>query len=195
MQPSVCDVPPSASGARDLCAASPLPWTRYALFFGLAMGGCAIDLATKSWAFGWLGPPPSPKWWIVPDLLGIETSLNRGALFGLGQGWVFVFAGLSVVALVAILVWLFVLGAARELLLTVALACISAGVLGNLFDRLGLHGLRELDGDLVFAVRDWILVMIYRWHWPNFNVADSLLVCGAALLVWKAWHAESPQAS
>lgn len=191
MQPSVCGVPPSASEARAIGPACAVPWTRYVLYFGLAVGGCALDLATKSWAFGWLGPPPSPKWWIIPDVLGIETSLNRGALFGLGQGWVFVFAALSVVALMAILLWLFALGAARDPLLTVALGCISAGVLGNLFDRLGLHGLRELDGDLVFAVRDWILVMIYRWHWPNFNVADSLLVCGAALLVWKAWRPEA----
>lgn len=193
MHPSVCDVPPSASGARVVSRDSAIPWNRYVLFFGLAAGGCAADLATKSWAFGWLGPPPSPKWWIVPDVLGIETSLNRGALFGLGQGLVFVFAGLSILALVAILVWLFGLRAASDPLLTVALGCIAAGVLGNLFDRLGLHGLRELDGDRVFAVRDWILVMIYRWHWPNFNVADSLLVCGAALLVWKAWRPESAQ--
>jgi len=35
-------------------------------------------------------------------------------------------------------------------------------------------------------VRDWILVMIGHWPWPNFNLADSLLVVGAALLIWHA---------
>ena len=28
--------------------------------------------------------------------------------------------------------------------------------------------------------------------WPIFNIADSLLVCGAALLVWHAVRAEHP---
>ena len=46
-------------------------------------------------------------------------------------------------------------------------------------------------GDPVYAVRDWILVMIGSFHWPNFNVADSLLVCGAALLVWHAFRQEA----
>ena len=29
--------------------------------------------------------------------------------------------------------------------------------------------------------------MIGRWPWPTFNLADSSLVCGAALLVWHAF--------
>ena len=72
------------------------------------------------------------------------------------------------------------------------LGCVTAGILGNLYDRLGLPGLRWIAnpphhaGDPVHAVRDWILVMIGPWHWPNFNVADSLLVCGA-LLVWHSF--------
>ena len=33
--------------------------------------------------------------------------------------------------------------------------------------------------------------MIGHWHWPTFNLADSSLVCGAALLVW---HASLPKA-
>jgi len=35
-------------------------------------------------------------------------------------------------------------------------------------------------------VRDWILVMIGPYPWPNFNLADAMLVCGAALLAWHA---------
>ena len=37
-------------------------------------------------------------------------------------------------------------------------------------------------GTPVHAVRDFILVMIGGWPWPTFNLADSSLVCGAALL-------------
>ena len=39
------------------------------------------------------------------------------------------------------------------------------------------------------AVRDWILLQAGNLPlppWPNFNVADSMLVCGAVLLVWHA---------
>ena len=52
-------------------------------------------------------------------------------------------------------------------LLTMALGCVTAGILGNLYDRLGLPGLAGTStaplhqaGEPVHAVRDWILVMI-----------------------------------
>jgi signal peptidase II len=39
------------------------------------------------------------------------------------------------------------------------------------------------------AVRDWILLRYGAFTWPNFNIADSLLVCGAGLLLWHSfWH-------
>ena len=111
----------------------------------------------------------------------------------MGQGFWPLFAALSVAAAVGIVVWLFALGAARDWLLTVALALVTAGILGNLYDRLALHGLVGLAGAPIHAVRDFIVMFqIGQWHWPNYNLADSSLVCGAALLVW---HAFSHQAS
>lgn len=169
------------------------------VFFGLAVVGCLVDLATKSWIFGWLGMPgEKPIQWIWPGVLGFETSLNEGALFGLGQGMVVVFAILSVLAAIGVLYWLFIAGAARDLLLTVALGLVTAGIFGNLYDRLGFPGLHwnyanalHQVADPVYAVRDWILVLIGRFHWPNFNIADSLLVSGAFLLVWHAMRQDS----
>lgn len=173
-----------------------VPLNRYIVFFSIAITGCLVDLATKSWISGWLGYDPGPTWWIWEDVLGFKTNLNEGALFGMGQGWVIGFAALSVAAAVGIFCWLFCAGAARDWLLTVALGCVTAGILGNLYDRLGLPGLewyaghpQHFEGEPVYAVRDWILVMIGRWPWPTFNIADSLLVCGAALLVWHAFLA------
>jgi len=169
-----------------------VPANRYVVFFSVTTAGCLLDLATKRWVFHLLGMPGGPIWWLWPNVVGLQTSLNEGALFGLAQGWVGLFAVLSILAAVAILVWLFYAGAARDLLLTFALSCISAGILGNLYDRLGLPGLTWLNhpahgvGEPVYAVRDWILVMIFGRPWPNFNLADSLLVCGAAMLVWQA---------
>jgi signal peptidase II len=176
-----------------------VPWNRYVVFFTLAIAGCLVDLATKSWIFNWLGMPGErPIWWIWPGVLGFETSLNEGALFGLGQGMVVVFAILSVLAAIGVLYWLFIAGAAQDFLLTVALGLVTAGIFGNLYDRLGLPDLSwnyanalHQVGDPVYAVRDWILVLIGRFHWPNFNIADSLLVSGAFLLVWHALRQEN----
>jgi len=170
-----------------------VPPNRYIVFSFIAVAGCVIDLATKSWMFGHLGWPNTPVWWIIPEVFGFRTSENTGALFGFGQGWVWVFSALSVVAAVGIVVWLFYAGAARDWLLTIALGCVTAGISGNLYDRFGLHGLKwypghpdHLPGEPVYAVRDWIHVMIGTYAWPTFNIADSLLVCGAILLVWHA---------
>ena len=168
-----------------------VPPSRYVLFLVIAVGGCLVDLATKQWMFAHLDTLGRP-WWIWPGVFGFQWSLNAGALFGFGQGHALAFAGLSILAAAAVLYWLFVAGAARDRLLTIALALVAAGILGNLYDRLGLHGLRNRMGEPVYAVRDWILVMIGPWQWPNFNLADSLLVCGALLLVWHSFYRGDP---
>ncbi len=167
-----------------------VPLNRYLFFLALVVGGCLLDLGTKAWIFHRLGFP-ADKWWLWEGVFAFETSLNEGALFGIGQGRVALFSVMSVLAAVAICVWLFVAGAARQWLVTAASGLITAGILGNLYDRLGLPGLRWPDaapplheaGDPVFAVRDWILVMIGSWPWPNFNLADSMLVTGAGLII------------
>lgn len=170
-----------------------VPANRYFVFFSIAIIGCVVDLATKSWIVGRLGVAPARPWWLWTDVFGLQVSLNDGALFGMGEGKVVLFVSLSIVAALGILIWLFLAGAARDWLLTIALGSVFAGILGNLYDRIGLPGLKwyaghphHAAGDPVYAVRDWILVMIGDWPWPTFNIADSLLVCGAALLVGHA---------
>jgi signal peptidase II len=161
---------------------------RALLFFVLAAGGFTIDIATKTWVFDWLGPPHGRTEWIVEPYFGLQTALNRGALFGIGQGQVALFASLSCFAAVAILYWLFVAGGARDLLLTISLGSVMGGVAGNLYDRLGLWWTPDLVDVPQHAVRDWILFQYGNLVWPNFNVADMLLVCGAGLLVLHAWR-------
>jgi len=181
-----------------------VPLSRYLLFFAIAIGGCAIDLGTKSWMFANLGMPgpESETWWLIDGVFGFQTSLNEGALFGMGQGFSWAFAGMSIAAALGILVWLFGFGAAQDRFLTVALAIVTIGILGNLYDRLGLPGLQWNDafvhhqmGEPVYAVRDFILVMIGPYHWPNFNIADPCLVGGAMLLVWHAFRSQPADAS
>jgi signal peptidase II len=173
-------------------------WDRYATFFVLAIAGCAVDLWTKHWIFGKLGMPrQSDPIWLVDEVFGLETHLNEGALFGVGQGQTAMFAALSIGAAIGVLWWLFWAKAAEDRLLTVALGMVTGGIFGNLYDRLGLHHLtwaqEELGqghavGDRVFAVRDWLHFKLdsIGFDWPVFNIADSLLVCGAGLLLLHA---------
>jgi signal peptidase II len=143
-----------------------VPASRYLMFFGVAVGGCALDLASKRWIFERLGMPGRNQIWLWRPIFSLTTSLNEGALFGLGQGLTAVFAALSIAAAIFIIYWLFRAGAARDRVLTITLALIAAGI----------------------AVRDWLYFRIDGViNWPVFNLADSLLVCGAVVLFWHVW--------
>jgi signal peptidase II len=111
----------------------------------------------------------------------MQTSLNTGALFGIGQGGVLVLAGISFVATLGVIWWMTWGGASQDRFISVVLGMITGGILGNMYDRLGIWGTR--------AVRDWILFQYNEQYvWPNFNIADSLLVVGAALMMWHAFR-------
>jgi len=162
-------------------------WFSFAL---LATVATLTDLATKAAAFATLGMPGSGGAAVlVPGWLVLETSLNEGALFGMGQGLGMVFAAVSVAAIGAILALMTRPATRRDRWLVVALGLIVGGILGNLFDRLGLPGLawhapaERLDRP-VYAVRDWIHFTVPGvLDWPIFNLADSWLVIGAGILV------------
>jgi signal peptidase II len=101
--------------------------------------------------------------------------LNPGAAFSfLAQGsgwqrWFFTIVGL--VACVYI-VWL-LRKSQNDKMLCVALSLILGGALGNVLDRM-MYG----------AVVDFIDLHYANWHWPAFNIADSAICIGAALIIW-----------
>jgi signal peptidase II len=165
-----------------------VPRTRYVLFVVIAVVGCVADLWTKHWVFHWRGMPrPDNEWWVWEPFIGIETAINPGALFGMGSGWGHLFAVLSLLAAAGILLAIFRYGAARDLPITVALGAILGGILGNLYDRLGFWYPPGMPGEWRTEVRDWILFRYGDFTWPNFNIADCLLVVGAALLMWRTY--------
>lgn len=162
-----------------------VPLNRQLLFWSIALGGAAFDLATKALVFARIGPPgTSPPARVLGDVLELRTSFNTGALWGLGQSLPhssLVFAGLSVAAGLAICYWLFARGAAADAWLTVALALIMAGALGNCYDR------------LVFGhVRDFVHFHVdsIGFDFAIFNFADNMLVLGACLLMLLALRPE-----
>ena len=170
-----------------------LPVSRYVLFFCIAAVGLAADLVTKHLAFKHYFDPTQigqqPRWWI-DGIFGLQTATNPGALFGMGSGFSWLFAILSVVAVSLILGWLFFFKGAFDRWLNFTLALITGGILGNLYDRVGLGALPSYPQEIHTNVRDWILFRIqgvpFFDPWPNFNLADCWLVCGAALLFFHA---------
>lgn len=168
--------------------AGPLPANRYGVFAGLVIALTTIDLASKQYVFSHLGWPGKSEWeWRAGDWVRfqLQTNINFGALWGLGQGWSGLFALFSVVAVVGVLYFLFVMKHARSWWLTIALAGVLSGALGNLYDRLGLHGLIDpRDGTSVHGVRDFLDFQFFgTFNWAIFNYADSFLVIGAIMLV------------
>ncbi len=167
----------------------PLPTSRPLVFALIAISGAAADLLTKQWIFRWRGlPGHRAPWWLIEEHVGIETAVNIGAVFGVGAGKGILFAALSIVAGCGILIWLFWYRAAHQWWLTIALALVTGGIVGNLYDRLGLWWQPGYPEPWKSGVRDWILWQVSNaWKWPNFNIADSLLVVGAGMLLWRSF--------
>lgn len=187
-----------------------LPANRYWCFGLLAAAALAWDLISKWWVFRELGYPHRQSDWKWESnflwghfSLDFTTSFNQGALWGIGQGYSGVFAALSLVAAAFVIYWLFVRGEAQSWWLTVCLALIMAGTLGNLYDRLHLHGCELADGSPAYGVRDFLhmtipgirislpfnLEFVRTYDWPIFNFADSYLVTGAIMLTLHSFKA------
>lgn len=161
-----------------------VPWHRWILFWLIALGGAAVDLGAKSAIFARVGPPGSPPLPLVSDILELRTTHNLGALWGIGNALPYsslLFAGLSIVAAIAICYWLFVRGAARDLWLTVALGLIMAGALGNCYDRIRFGYVRDFMHFHVDSV---------GFNFAIFNFADNFLVAGAMILVVLAFRGD-----
>ena len=177
---------------------SAYPRTRIAVYVVLTTVALATDLISKSVIFGRLGGVFQGTGWLVDGWLKFElhTSLNAGALWGMGQGFASFFALLSVVAVVGIVYWLFFRAAAASLWLTVALAMVSGGALGNCYDRLGLHGEHfPNDPEPALAVRDFLRFRFGTYDYPIFNIADSFLVAGAIMLMIQSFKQEDDPVS
>jgi signal peptidase II len=114
--------------------------------------------------------------------------VNRGALFGVGnseneaEGWNMVFLAVSVLAACFIVFWTSRPSVAGDRVLCVALGLILGGTLGNLYDRIVFGG-----------VRDFLHCYYDKHIWPDFNIADCCLVCGAGVLLVHSFFVSETQ--
>jgi signal peptidase II len=140
----------------------------------VGLGLIMADQATKALVRHHI--PPHDTIEVIPGLLNLTHVLNTGAAFGLLSAADFPFKSivigvLAIGALVAIAIYAMSFGA-DTLLGRYSLAFILAGAIGNLIDRA-----------LAGAVVDFVDVYWGGWHFWAFNVADSAITVGAALLI------------
>jgi signal peptidase II len=134
----------------------------------------ALDQLVKAWVVQHLTLHGTLR---VLPVLELTLTYNRGAAFSFlagASGWQkWLFAGLAVAVGVVILLWLRRLNGRRQRLLCLSLTLIMGGATGNLIDRLRI-------GHVV----DFILAHWHHVYFPwAFNVADSAITVGAALLL------------
>jgi len=149
------------------------------IFWSLMAGGLALDLWTKKLAFEHIESHEALP--VIDGFVQLVRALNNGAAFGWFSGKSYFLAGVSLVALGAILV-VFLFGGSRQRLVHVALGFFAAGVCGNMYDRIFNNG----------YVRDFIDVYYRSYHWHTFNVADALLCMGVGLLIISTVLTERP---
>jgi signal peptidase II len=153
-------------------------WRDFAILFLLAGVIIALDQWTKAWVRAnvplgadWL---PASLAWLEP-YARIRHTYNTGAAFGLFQQGGLIFAILAVVVSVLIISY-FPQTSRRDWWLRLALALQLGGALGNLTDRIARSG----------QVTDFISV----GNFAIFNVADSCISVGVAILILGVWLME-----
>lgn len=115
----------------------------------------------------------------VMPFFNFTLAYNKGAAFSFlanQGGWqVFFFATISTVVSIGLLYWLYTL-TAKNRWLSIALSLIFSGAMGNLYDRLTM-------GKVVDFI-DWYYA---SYHFPAFNVADSVIFLGAAMMIYDSF--------
>jgi signal peptidase II len=137
------------------------------LFAAVAVVGLGLDFSTKQLAVSNLDPPS-----YLGGLITLQLIRNSGAAFSLGENYTIVFTVLAALALLFVLVVL--LRRIAHLGWAVALGLLTAGVAGNLTDRI-FRPPALFHGHVV----DFIQLP----HWAIFNVADMCVTSAACLIV------------
>lgn len=137
--------------------------------------GLALDQITKALVLAWL--PLGAQVPLIPEFFNLVHVHNKGVAFGLLSNLPPGFARLFFVAttglVVAVLGYLWWRLPDDRWPAALGYSLILTGALGNLVDRVRL-------GEVV----DFLDLYWGRYHWPAFNVADSLVCVGAGVLVW-----------
>jgi signal peptidase II len=140
----------------------------------LTLGVVLADRATKAWF-----ESQTPEGWrreLIHHFVYLVHSRNPGIAFGVfsdaASPWVRLTLVAVSIVVIGALAWLFVAGHSGGSMTAAGLALLLGGATGNVTDRI-LHG----------GVTDFFEVWFGSYHYPAFNVADSAIAIGAALII------------
>ena len=144
-------------------------------WLGISAAIVALDLYTKhlilgAFAYGDIST--------VTSFFDLVRYHNEGAAFGFlndaggWQKWFFT----AVSAIAAIVITYLIKKYSEQKLFCFGLALVLGGAIGNLYDRITLG-----------YVVDFLNFHINNYYWPAFNVADSAICVGVALLLWDSF--------
>ena len=139
-----------------------------------------LDFISKQWIFNHLELGSA---FVITSFLNIVHFQNTGAAFSFlseASGWQrYFFMGISSIAIIMII--RLMRQRLKQPLLCLALTFILGGAIGNLCDR-SYYGF----------VIDFIYVHYDVYYWPAFNVADSFISIGVALILYDAFKNKKP---
>ncbi|MCS7016899.1 MAG: signal peptidase II [Gemmatales bacterium] len=168
------------------------PINRCWVFWGLALVAVSLDLGTKAWVESALLPGHGRTFLSGIVRIYHLPEVNRGAFFSLGSRWGpnanLVFASISFLVILVILLIHLRPTIRQSAYLSAALGCIFGGALGNLHDRIRYGGVRDF--------LQLFLPLGQDSHVPLtavFNLADTALLLGAAMLLLASWREPCPK--
>ena len=138
-------------------------------YYLLALVIIALDQITKAIIVNKMELGESIQ--VIENFLYITSHRNPGAAWGILAGKMWFFYIVTVVVIIALVFYIQKM-AKTHMLVGVALALMLGGAIGNVIDRI-LHQ----------EVVDFIVTYIFGYNFPIFNVADSALTVGVALLI------------
>jgi signal peptidase II len=154
------------------------------IFLSILVVGVVLDQITKIMVVRALSLGDQVP--VIDGFFNLVLTYNKGAAFGLfanmspSFAWIFFVLITSLVMGVVFYLWWGV--PEQPALPGLGYSLIFAGAAGNLIDRVRL-------GEVV----DFLDFHLGDFHWPAFNVADSLVCVGAAILLWCLFKEDKPQ--
>ncbi len=137
------------------------------LYYFIAFSICFFDQITKFYIEKFVSSSSSIP--VVSEVFHLTLVYNTGIAFGLFKEYPFVFAVLTILAIILIVYFLNQKKHKLNVSERIALCFILGGSAGNLIDRLRY-------GHIVDFID-------FRF-WPVFNIADSFITIGAVLLIF-----------
>jgi signal peptidase II len=144
---------------------------RAALACGALAAALAVDFVTKWLILNVVMVPPRTI--EVAPFFNLTLGFNTGVSFGMFRELFLdrplMLAGIKMVIVAGLLLWAMRTPKPLE---TVGLGLIAGGAMGNIVDRMRQG-----------AVTDFLDFHVGRWHWPAFNMADTMITIGVVLLI------------